>query len=45
MDIFSDGRMEASVDVVVASGTIIELEKQLSCGKEIAVTIRGSARA
>ena len=39
MKVFS---LKASADVVVASGTIIELEKQLSCGKAIAVTIRGS---
>ena len=42
LDIFSESRMEASVDVVVASGTIIGLEKQLSCEKGITVTIRGS---
>ena len=42
VDIFSDGRMEASVNIDVASGTIIKLDKRLSCEKGIDVTIRGS---
>ena len=41
-EIFNESRMEASVDVVVASGTIIELETRLECDEDITVTIRGS---
>ena len=39
LNVFS---MKASADVVVASGTIIQLEERLECDEEITVTIRGS---